>query len=593
MIKPGDFFRGLVGPGSGLREAVRGNEDEWEKDLGTSIERFFTAGSDAFEKHKEKEKMYRDRIKILKGYNVENKELAIALADQPQESFERLIEAYIDESSKHKERLLMRTFVGAEGIPTEDVIRGDVVSMGGEAPIDKEVIADLDKAGVDEAVERLVGKVRPGTLDRNQETTFKSALQRQFAMKGFLPEQARKIMRREALEEAMAQRPPGVSKEEWLGYMEDDIEIGPPSEVTFRGVPYSREADLTLQNLELAHSKLVREDSDDEEARRLDNSPLSASGIDVEAINQFAEILGIEFNETTTLKDFKQQTGASKAVLDLYNSLLSSQKSKSGGGLTVGSVHSLFRTLTGDLKSYFGAADVDSTESGGLIFGEKALYASDIQSMITDIRNVVAANIKKDMVENNMHYLDAYNKNIKDTEEFRDVKAEIVYRHINAVLRREETGIVALDDRINEALIQGKAAHDQEIERIITELKEKSNSKLLDKPSMQRMLTLKSRRDIINLLRKKKLNNSKQKQTAVATQKQAPAATQKPTGNARNLAFQIKSNPKDLIGILRKANFSPEDEREIQDKFRAFYTINKTPGKMYTFLLKMLQDYYK
>ena len=321
----GDFARGALGPGSGLRKMVSGGEAQADFAAGveTGIADFYKSGREAWEKSKEDDKTYRARIKLLMASGVKNKELAVALADQDQDSFDNLMTGFRDAQRISRDALNLRDYVEAEGIPMED---DPTRSPFGPTEFPEErVVADLTAETIDETVDRLVGKVQPGTLDREQESTFKSTIRDNLAKMGF--GSSVDLSRREALEGAMKRRPPGVSEEDWLGFIEGkDRERGDPSTVTFRATPFSREAEMEYSTLENQHEKSVlelealrRTAKTDEEYDRMRGKSFKDLGFTLsEDMTKMASRVGIELTENTILKDFQNEFRLKSPVIELF-----------------------------------------------------------------------------------------------------------------------------------------------------------------------------------------------------------------------------------------------------------------------------------
>tara|TARA_R110002020_G_scaffold79124_2_gene198546 strand:+ start:3543 stop:5699 length:2157 start_codon:yes stop_codon:yes gene_type:complete len=309
-IQWGDALRGFVQGGTG--QLFRGKEAEalFQNDVEAGAERLITAGREAWEKSKQDDKLYRDRIQVLQILGVKNKELAVALAGQDQKSFDAMIAGFREEQAASKENLLFRNYVQAEGMPMEaDPTRGPF------GPSDQRVIQDLTQESIDEAVERLAGKVVPGTLDEPQENTFKNNLKEQFAKMGFAPsDYTGDLSRQRSIERAMKSRPPGVSEEEWLGFIEDNIEKGAPSDVTFRAVPFSRAAEMERETLEMKFEtagitldKARREAEAAVKNEEFANTKLKNAGVQGERFLQLVEYYGLKgITPDSTVREYSQ-----------------------------------------------------------------------------------------------------------------------------------------------------------------------------------------------------------------------------------------------------------------------------------------------
>ena len=321
------FVKGLIGPGSGLGDLVAGREgkDNFEANVQTASDDFFSQGQVAWDKYKEEEKDIEARIKLLMASGVESKELAVALANQDQTSFDKLIEGYREQQGRTQDNLKFRDYVQAEGLPMEDDPTRSPFGPT-ELPAQR-VVADLTDATIDESVRRIVGTVRPGTLSRAEERTFTSNLRDNFTKMGLGPRSFRgDLARQEGLEDAMQRRPAGVSEEEWLGFIEDNIEKGDPSTVKFRATPFSRAAEIEFSTLEnqfetsvLELEALRRKAKTEEEYDIMRGQSFKDLGYTLsEDMINMASRVGIDLTEDMLLKDFETEFGLKGPVIELF-----------------------------------------------------------------------------------------------------------------------------------------------------------------------------------------------------------------------------------------------------------------------------------
>lgn len=318
----GDFIRGASKP---LREAIRG-DDAFQK-FGTAIttgaENFFKKGTAEWEKYKAEEEKIRDRINLLRSqYGVVNKEVAVAVSGMPDDDFNNLLQNFRSAQSSSRKTLAFRDFINAQDVPTEDIPIGEMAPH--PSALDKRVIEDLTADTIDSSVRRVVGTVTPGTLSDKQTKTFMGHLGDEFARRGFGdPARRSDLIRIEALQEAMTQRPAGVSEEEWLGFMEGKIRERDPSDVTFR-VPFSRKAELermtgelTFENLQLTNQKLQREATTEQERQDKLDKTLVELGYDINspALVQIAKGIGVKLTKKTIWREIDSQlTGITPMV---------------------------------------------------------------------------------------------------------------------------------------------------------------------------------------------------------------------------------------------------------------------------------------
>ena len=319
----GDLIRGASVP---IREAIRGDDafKNFESSTTAGIQNFFKKGTEEWEKFKLEGEQKREKVKLLMSLGVKNKEVAIALSGQSDDAFNNMITSFNAAQGKTRDILNLRDFVRAEGVPTEQVLAGDIPSIGGAGELDHKVVHDLTADTIDEVVSRVVGTVTPGTLSTEQEKGFSNYLKNYYAQRGFGdPARRSGVIRREALRGASELRPPGVSEEDWLGFMQGKITPGKPSDVTFRA-PFSREAEIEAEiqeiNLKKGKGELAKLEAALKNIENLDK-PLSEVGIDPKNSNlvDMANMFGITITDTTTLGDFKTQTDAVKVLVEMFD----------------------------------------------------------------------------------------------------------------------------------------------------------------------------------------------------------------------------------------------------------------------------------
>ena len=323
-----DVLAGALPP---LREAIRG-DDAFEK-FGTAVttgaERFFKKGTEEWIKFEDEEEKIRDRINLLMSqYGVVNKEVAVAVSGMPDEEFNSLLTNFKEAQQTTRKTLAFRDFINAQDVPMEAVPVGELPRVPGPiGPSDTRVIEDLTADTIDSSVRRVVGTVTPGTLSDKQTKTFMGHLGDEFARRGFGdPARRGDLIRMEALQEAMTQRPAGVSEEEWLGFMEGKIRERDPSDVTFR-VPFSRKAELaslqaeatyskTLVDLRTAQRKLTSEEDMDR--------PLAWHGFNIEdpILKELASSTGITLDKNTTYRQFAGQFTAMDKVAIIFERIM-------------------------------------------------------------------------------------------------------------------------------------------------------------------------------------------------------------------------------------------------------------------------------
>lgn len=347
----GDFIRGAIAP---IRKGISASSEKFDDAVMTGADTFYKKGILEWEKFTKEGEKARDKVKLLMSLGVKNKDVAISLAGQDDEAFNNMVTNFRAAQEKTQSILTLRDHVRAKNVPSEEGLAGDVATMGGEGQYENRVIEDLTNENINEVVSGIIGTVEPGTLSENQEAGFVDALKGDYLRMGFGDTGGRgALIRERALAEAGAQRPAGVSEEDWLGFMRAKIKPGEASGVTF-GAPFSRAAERAEQVAELGAETAVltlqKLQNEIRDIKNLEKPITSILDPNNPATKKMLAALGVSIPEGMTIRQFNQQASKVGWIVNAYDTLMKNQYT----GLGRTDISAIRRETSRRLVGYFG-----------------------------------------------------------------------------------------------------------------------------------------------------------------------------------------------------------------------------------------------